>query len=144
MTDIKPVLERLEALKDYTTRLRPYQSLSLEAYLEDDAAQWIVERGLQLAIQAVLDIGAHILAADFGKRPQEYREIIRQMGSVGVLPRDFAKRIAGMSGFRNILVHSYLEIDPHQVYEALQSLDDFEVFANHVLEYLKRTGTLEA
>jgi len=39
-------------------------------------------------------------------------------------------------GFRNILVHDYLEIDNKIVYLSLQHLDDFGEFAKHVYNLL--------
>ena len=39
-------------------------------------------------------------------------------------------------GFRNILVHDYLEVDPKIVYENLKRINDFNKFAKHVLTWL--------
>jgi len=33
------------------------------------------------------------------------------MGELGVLPVDFARHLAPLAGFRNILVHEYLEVE---------------------------------
>jgi len=42
-----------------------------------------------------------------------------------------------MAGFRNILVHEYLEIDRHRVYRALSTdLRDFESFIRTVTRLL--------
>ena len=42
-----------------------------------------------------------------------------------------------MAGFRNILVHEYLEIDRHRVYRALRDdLGDFEKFIKAVSKRL--------
>jgi uncharacterized protein YutE (UPF0331/DUF86 family) len=37
---------------------------------------------------------------------------------------DFATRIAGMTNFRNVLVHAYLRINRDIVYEYLDKLED--------------------
>ena len=50
--------------------------------------------------------------------------------------------LVGMAGFHNVLVHLYLEVDPHKVYSYLQhDLGDFELFAQYIAEYL---ATMEA
>lgn len=49
-----------------------------------------------------------------------------------------------MAGFRNILVHQYLEIDEGEVYRNLQlGPDDFETFVDHVLAFLQREDYLQ-
>ena len=54
-----------------------------------------------------------------------------------VLPVRLSKRLAPMAGFRNILVHEYLEIDRHRVYRALKDdLGDFERFIKAVSQLL--------
>ena len=46
-----------------------------------------------------------------------------------------------MAGFRNILVHQYLEIDHRLVYDALQNrLDDFRAFANYVVLFMRENA----
>jgi len=50
-----------------------------------------------------------------------------------------------MAGFRNILVHQYLEIDEGEVYRNLQlGPADFEAFVDHVLAFLQREGYLQS
>lgn len=41
-----------------------------------------------------------------------------------------------IAGFRNILVHDYLEIDPGIVYKSLKEINDFKEFAEHVAGWL--------
>ena len=49
-----------------------------------------------------------------------------------------------MPGFRNVLIHAYLDVDPGKVYERLQfGLDDFERFIEHVYDFLRREGYLD-
>ncbi|MCS7220623.1 MAG: DUF86 domain-containing protein [Anaerolineae bacterium] len=54
-----------------------------------------------------------------------------------VLPMAFARRLAPMAGFRNILAHEYLAIDWDLVYKHLQGLDDFYQFAHYIREWLR-------
>ncbi|MEW6276199.1 MAG: HepT-like ribonuclease domain-containing protein [Bacillota bacterium] len=41
-----------------------------------------------------------------------------------------------IAGFRNILVHDYLEVDNKIVSECLQKVEVFQRFATHVLTWL--------
>ncbi len=52
-------------------------------------------------------------------KPRDYYESILRLGELDVLPADFAKRLAPLAGFRNILVHEYLVVDWDKVYRNL-------------------------
>jgi uncharacterized protein YutE (UPF0331/DUF86 family) len=95
-----------------------------------------------LAAQTVLDIGNHILAGEFGESATEYEAILKGLGARGVLSRALGKRLQGLGGFRNILVHGYLGIDAEKVYAALQrGPGDFTDFEAEILAWLdRRTG----
>lgn len=127
LEDIALTLQVLEGL----------QSTSLRDFCGDLRTQWATEKGLERCIQNVLDVSAHILNAFGHPAPDDYTGLIRELGRQGILPADFAERIAPMAGFRNILVHRYLDVDVATVYDALQRrLDDFRVFARHISGFL--------
>jgi len=119
-------MEHITALNQCVDELKQYQELTFKEFCATSKHYWAVQHGLQLAIQSVLDIGNHLIAAETPRSVEEYRDIIVAMGEEGMLPMDFANRIADMAGFRNILVHRYLVVDLHRVYDLLQNnLDDF-------------------
>ena len=87
-----------------------------------------------------VDLATH-LAASAGRDAPDYASAIDQLGALGVLPRDFAQRLRAIAGFRNVLVHGYLEVDVTRLHRVLsEQLDDFVEFADHVERYLARTG----
>ena len=135
------VVSRLDAIRRAVERLRPHQARPLDAYLADADGQWIVERGLQLAAEATLDVCAHLVAALHLPPVDDYTQAIDRLGAAGILPAQFAARFRAVGGFRNVLVHGYLEIDPRQVHEVLcDHLDDFLAFARHVAAWLDQPG----
>ena len=81
---------------------------------------WAAERGLQVAAETILDVGNHVLTAHFGVTPQDYEDIITQLGTCRVIDPELQGRLKGLGGFRNVLVHGYLRIDPARVEAALQ------------------------
>jgi uncharacterized protein YutE (UPF0331/DUF86 family) len=144
MVKIDTVLARLAALNQYLGELEQFRPLSRAEFSGDLRNYRTVERDFQLAAQAAIDIGTHILAADFPQRAQGYREVLETLGQVGVLPGGFAERFAGVASFRNVLIHEYLAVDLDIVYDHLENdLDDFRLFARYVTEYLQRSGALE-
>jgi len=62
---------------------------------------------------------------------------IAKLAKNKVLSGRLAKKLVLMAGFRNVLVHEYLEIDRHRVYRALKDdLRDFERFITAVSKLL--------
>ena len=57
---------------------------------------WIVEKGLHLSIQILLDIGNHILAAE-GITVERYADIFIRLAELGIIPLKFAEEIKGMA-----------------------------------------------
>jgi len=52
---------------------------------------------------------------------------------MGILDADFAQRFRAVAGFRNLLVHGYLEVDLARLHKLLnERLDDFVAFADRI------------
>jgi uncharacterized protein YutE (UPF0331/DUF86 family) len=129
------VRARLLKLEEIVSRL---ELLAEEASRGTRADQWTVERGLQLACEVALDIGNHILSAHFGVSAQDYEDILEQLAQRSVVPRALRERLKGMGGFRNILVHDYLRLDPDVVARKLtEAPGDFSEFALAVRTWLE-------
>ena len=58
-----------------------------------------------------MDIAAHIIAAGFRLRAQEYRVMLAEMGRAGVVEVAFAQRLASTVGFRKSIFHDYPQVD---------------------------------
>ncbi len=133
------ICRRLDTIRHAVERLRAHRDVPLGEYLADEDEQWIVERGLQRAAEAVLDVCSQMAAALHLPAPQDYAESVDRMALAGVLPPDFVATFRKMAGFRNVLVHGYLDLDPRIVHATLQEhLDDFLRFARLVAAYLPR------
>jgi uncharacterized protein YutE (UPF0331/DUF86 family) len=136
---VEAVRERLAKLEEVVSRLASLAELSRDEFMTDYRHQWLAERGLELGAQAILDIGNHLLAGHFGESAREYEEIVTRLGQRGVLSADLALRLRGLGGFRNVLVHGYLTIDPDKVYQGLlRSRRDFTDFEAEILSWLDR------
>lgn len=67
--------------------------------MEDPYLRDIAERNLEVAAQCCIDICSRIIGLEDGPKPQDYYEAIRRQGSLGVLPPEFAERLAPLAGF---------------------------------------------
>jgi len=134
------VRRHLLAIDDALQALGRHRGRPLADLATDRDHLWVVERGLQLCAQNALDVATHIAAAS-GRDVADYAAAVDALAGLGVLPREFADRFRGIAGFRNILVHGYLDLDLSVVHRLLQAgLEDFIIFARHIDRYLESLG----
>jgi uncharacterized protein YutE (UPF0331/DUF86 family) len=133
--------ERFKELDTIMQELGKYGDISWDAFNSSLSQQWIVERGLIAAASLIFDVADHILAGHFGDYAQTYGESLTKLHERGVLTAELSEQIKGLGGFRNILIHAYLEIDPQEVYENYhKALKVFPQYIREVLAWLKDTG----
>ncbi len=125
------LLERL-------ARLEPLRARSRSEFDQDPYLRDIVERNLELAAQCVIDISHRIITLTGAPKPQDYYGAILQMGELGVVPPEFARRLAPLAGLRNILIHEYLKIDWDEVHKNLDRLEEISRFADFVRQWLQK------
>jgi uncharacterized protein YutE (UPF0331/DUF86 family) len=136
--DTKVVESRIRKIEESVVRLREIAEMPGNPFLSDPRTYPAMERHFQVAIQSVLDIGAHLIAEQGLREPEGYTDILGILGEAGVIPREFSERIQGMAGLRNILVHDYMIVDRERLTRLLQDLDDFGSFCRYVAEYIHR------
>jgi len=143
MLKVHVILNLLSSLEHYLAHLETLTPDSLDTWSTDFTGYWAALHGLQMAVQHIVDIGAHILVAQNLATPADYRETLLELGRNGIIPLSFAERISPMAGFRNVIVHQYLGVDPAKVLDIMQNhLDDFRKFSEYIIEYLQREGFL--
>lgn len=130
------IQRRLSKLEQSLRKLRELSSISREEYIKSEALQDRVERNLQIAAQACIDIGSHVIADKGYRTPSGYGDIFNVLYEEGLLPDELASTMKQVAGFRNILVHDYLDVNSEVVYDSLLKIDDFRRFAEYVITWL--------
>lgn len=87
------------------------------------------------AIEAVLDIAHHLLASELWGPAEDSAGAVRLLARHGVLEADLAERLASATGFRNLLVHGYAEVDDDRVVAHLDDLGDLAAFIDRVRDW---------
>jgi uncharacterized protein YutE (UPF0331/DUF86 family) len=92
------------------------------------------ERFLQITVEVLDDLGAHLVAQRGGGPVDSYRDIPERLVGLGCIDEEQAELWRRMIGFRNVIVHGYLDVDRGIVYDVLQHrLDDLRAVHRSLL-----------
>jgi uncharacterized protein YutE (UPF0331/DUF86 family) len=125
-------------IEECLRRLERKRSLTMKEFLEDIDAQDVVLHNLQVAIEACLDIGSHIISENNWQMPEVYSEIPKTLAKYNVIPEKFKSGFIEMVKFRNVIVHEYLEINLEKVYHNLHRINDIRQYLKFIKEFLEK------
>ena len=114
------VLAHLRELDEAAGDWERYRSITLEDLRTDRDKRNMVLHALLVSIQASIDIANHLIAVSSSRRPETYRESFAILCDEGLIPEDLSIQLSDLAGFRNVLVHIYCRLNPHEVYGVLQ------------------------
>ena len=131
------VADKLAAIRRMLDGIRSLPLDDLASFTADPRMVAAGDSYLRRALEALLDLGRHVLAKGFGRAPAEYAEVARQLGEVGVIDSARAARLTLMARYRNRMVHFYDEISDEELYRILtRELGDIEDLATAVTGWL--------
>ncbi|MFW6050239.1 MAG: type VII toxin-antitoxin system HepT family RNase toxin [Myxococcota bacterium] len=113
----------------YVSRIERFRDVDRSRFVADPDTHHLAERYLQLAVESALDIANHIIADRGYEAPETYRDAFAILAKHEMVPEDLARRLQGWAGFRNILVHAYLDVDHGIAWDALRDLQDLRELA---------------
>jgi uncharacterized protein YutE (UPF0331/DUF86 family) len=115
----KVVLEKLRALNEMLAGIATLPLTSEAAFLADPRMVAAGESYLRRALEALLDLGRHILAKGLGNVVPEYAALGPALAEHGIVTADTGERLRRMGGYRNRLVHGYEEVGGAELYRIL-------------------------
>jgi uncharacterized protein YutE (UPF0331/DUF86 family) len=118
LAELRRHLEHLEHLRPRVTRQMLVDDLSLH----ND-----VLYSLLIVCQLVIDIAGE-LSAQRREPFDDYTQAIRNLSHDPRFSPDLVERLAQLPGFRNVVIHEYIQIDFDRVVEAVNSLGPIEEF----------------
>lgn len=135
------VLKKMDEIQNDLVKLNGIKNLTLEEFKSGENFA-VAEHYLRRALEALFEIGAHILSRIPGKRASGYKEIALFLGEAKIIPDDFAREtLVKMAGYRNRLVHFYSEITRDEMHGIIKNrLNDFTVFMKHIKIFLSSPG----
>jgi uncharacterized protein YutE (UPF0331/DUF86 family) len=131
------IRKRLNKIDEYLTVLQRLQRYGRDEFLSDPERYGSAERFLHLAIEALLDMGNHVIADEGLGVVDWYSDVPRIFLEKRVISSALSEKWIRMIGFRNTLVHGYIDVDRTIVYEVLQNgLGDIEELKRVFARYL--------
>ena len=131
------VRKRLKKLDEYLTILRGLQVYELEEFTNIPERYGSAERFLHLVIETIIDLGNHTIAGLQLGEVNWYSDIPQLLFEADYIDAELTEKWTRMIGFRNVLVHDYLNVDREIVYDILQNgLEDFETIKQVFAHFL--------
>ncbi len=131
--DIARLLELLRFIESCRQELKPFSGLSEQDFFSDKRNPPFVESFLRRSLEAIFDVGRHILAKTYGFRGIEYKAIAKELGAKGIITEELADVLYTMAGYRNRMVHFYREITAQELYLILkENLKDLDRFVKEI------------
>jgi uncharacterized protein YutE (UPF0331/DUF86 family) len=103
--------KRLAYLEELETDLEGFASVPEAEFVRNRAVHHLAERYLHLAVECMIDVANHLLAQRSLAVPDTYKEAFDLLAREGIITDALATRLRGWAGFRNVLVHLYIDID---------------------------------
>lgn len=129
---MSPIVERLAELRRHLAHLRTLRPRVTRGALERDLSLHNdVLFSLLTVCQLVIDVAAEI-AARRGDRFEDYTQAVRHLARDPSFPAELIRELERLPGFRNVLIHEYVELDLDRAVEALDRLDPIERFVEIV------------
>ena len=127
----------MNRLDDYIAILKKSQKYSFEEFTADPERYGSTERFLHLAIEALIDMGNHVIADSELGVVNWYSDIPKIMAEKEFISSELEEKWISMIGFRNTLVHEYIDIDRKIVYDVLQNnIQDLEDLKRAFAQFL--------
>ncbi len=138
MIDKLLVKDRLRMIAEFYIELGELKNLPKDEFFttRNSAA---AESFLRRSLEAVFDIGRHILSKSGGiELAKEYKGIATGLGEKNIVTKELANKLVKMAGYRNRLVHLYHQVGKEEMYSILlNNLDDLKEFVKQVSEYIE-------
>jgi uncharacterized protein YutE (UPF0331/DUF86 family) len=138
MVDRDVIARRLLSLNEALRELARPDAGNAQALARDAVLRAAVERWLQVAVEACIDIAYHVAASEGWTPPESGRAAFASLAAHGKLAPDLAQRLGSAAALRNVLVHDYVAIDLDRLASVVRDdLGDLREFAQAAASELR-------
>jgi len=132
------VIQRTIWIKEMLEGLRQLPLEDEKLFFSDPRNPAAAESYLRRALEALMDLGRHILAKGFGQPVTSYKEIAQGLEEKGVLSKELGAVMRKMAGYRTRMVHFYHEIGSKELYSICKDhLEEIEEVLDEMIKWTK-------
>lgn len=139
MLDKLAVENRLNEIQKRRVLLENYVGMDSSTFCLNFDDHELALRHLQVAIEACVDVAKIIISSNGFKKPLDIKNYFDSLAEEKIIGKGLAEKLKSAVGFRNIVVHSYLDIDMEKAYAFIHNdLLDLDLYVEAVYQYLKK------
>jgi len=134
----KIIADRTHWVRRMLAQLGALPVETFDAFRSDSRNLAAAESYLRRALEALLDLGRHVLSKGFARPVTEYSEIAPALVAAGLLNEQQGRLLRQMAGYRNRMVHFYHEISERELYDIVATqLEDVDQVLDAILDWLR-------
>lgn len=119
--DKQNIAEKISDIQSSIAKIEKYADMDEKKFLVNDEKIAAAKYHLIVIIEGCISICTHISAKEIHKAPGSYAACFKILADNKILPEPLADNLAKMTGFRNLLIHRYWEIEDRKVYQYLKT-----------------------
>ena len=134
MNDV--LLNKKVSIERCVRQIRRYYHIDESIPFEHDhLRQDAIAMNLQRAAELCIDMANHLIRKRKLGLPQDSRDSFTLLEQEGLIDAELARKLKGMVGFRNILVHEYRKLDLDIMVDVIENrVDDLLKFTTIMIE----------
>jgi uncharacterized protein YutE (UPF0331/DUF86 family) len=131
------IVARLRLITEAIEDLEALGEVTAEGLQQDRHSRRVVERCLELLVDAAAAINAHVAAALTRDPPTDMTQSFAKAAAAGLLSEELAARLRPSAGMRNAIVHAYVDLDLQRVAAAVPlAIADYTAYVQAVATFL--------
>jgi uncharacterized protein YutE (UPF0331/DUF86 family) len=132
------VLSKKESIERCIKQVREfYNQPSNLPFEQDRLKQDAIAINLQRMAEQAIALANHVIKVEKLGAPKDSRDSFGILAGAGIIPPDLARKMQGMVGLCNILVHEYQKLDLKIMVDVIENrLDDALEFSGVVLRHV--------
>lgn len=131
------IADRASWIRTMLSGIRDLPLDNFEDFTQDRRNLAAAESYLRRAIEALVDLGRHVLAKRFAIAVSEYKTIPRALADAGVIERERVPLFTKICGYRNRMVHFYHAISERELFAICnRQAGDIESLLTIILDWI--------
>lgn len=137
MIDSKLIEKKLRRIEEFLKEMESVSIASITEFKRNIIVKRFIERDIELAIQEMVDICKHLVAALNLSEPETYSHCFELLADNRIIKNENLPIYISMIRYRNRLIHAYEGVDDEHTFNIyLKRLPDFRIFISEMREYL--------